>query len=1168
MQWFGKPVVFNRFLGEVNQDDPTNLPVGLAALCEEFDFTRDSGGPTCATVRAGFNTSMQCLDPAAPVTGLLGFLYQPESATDLAFQLPLAFQPTQGSQYENPVGSGSMVKFPQSNFVEPVNPDFDVHAIQASAGNQVYSAYSDLNKPVSGMSTMDPKAKTLNPFGMKPVGFYWQRGLPVLQGEICCPPTPVTGNGHTYQAQNSGTTGVVAPVFPTADGATVNDNGIVWKEQTMVIANRLPPPGPPILSLASGGSIASGLDVYVVITLLNQQGETLPAVPVFITTLSSGTAVDVQLPALASFPRWIQNLPNQYVPTHCQIYAASVTHGQPAPALSQYCLVFPAQLLGTTFPMGSIPTATPPPPSFCSARLTPGQLPTPVVAPAIVSSPAGAVVNPPGPPSLFLTPDASGQLAGETVILALTLLNASGETTLGAYTEITLTANGQFVNVAVLSSYGPSVTGVNVYANTNTIAAPVWKKVNASAVPLGANYQVPTSLAGGSPPVSNTATLPVGSFAVGRDIYVAQTYTNASGETPLGPPSSILNLPADSSVLVNVATPTGNDNQQLFSIATVGIYEADVPTGNAAPPASAFALVGYFQNGQQIFITQTATGPNPPITNTTGTAGNVAADTATGGANGTQGFRYAAFMWINQIETFSGFTQASVVSTIIDEDGWEIGAFNIPTGMPNVVGRAVAFTIADGSQAGPFNWIGLVNLLAPAQNDVYPNQTLIDQVNQGATVILDNVTTQAIFNFTDDFLSSENNVDDRLNIAIPPQGVRADFLPSVNRLVVTGVPGYTNGAWISIADDFESFYADLGFTGVSSGGDRCLGVTDNYKSIPFAMMESGGFSLEANPSNPSTWIPRRRWGGVDPKDWNGPCGYRAWAANGKFIFWVNEAGAWRYNESDPDLMSKEVPKRWAKINWTARQNICVTIDENTHTVRILVPTGASTVPNMEYVLSYIEGWNNPIHFSTFSGREISMDAARRWSFNKTISAYLCARIRRTLPPNGNVYLDGPTFETLPDSSFLVSQLLYASSSLDGTVQARTPGIFSDNGSAIPYAYETMSAGLMQAVCKPEGFNLNAAGQGMLLPSFIASREQVTDEGGEQELIQETDEVVCDPVPLSVKQVAGITRKVAPSVNEFWRTRFAGDMQPGSWVSLKSMTAYMIPWTVGRDSGDR
>ena len=322
-----------------------------------------------------------------------------------------------------------------------------------------------------------------------------------------------------------------------------------------------------------------------------------------------------------------------------------------------------------------------------------------------------------------------------------------------------------------------------------------------------------------------------------------------------------------------MTVPLGEDNVQLYEISSVGIYEADVETGQPAPPASEFSLVGYFQpstqtppspvvlpiihanvniygaitsytiisggsgatvpytlsvtgsgfgavpgyqtivggvltfiapgyggtgysfsafvnasggggaGGGPVIIKATATGPNPPLTNTTGPGGAIVADTATGGANGGQGYRYAACMWINENETFSGFTLASVVNTTIDEDGWEIGVFNVPLGMPNVVGRCIAFSVADSSQAGPFNWIGLVNLQVPSQNVVYPTQTLIDAVEQSATVFLDNTTTQGTFNFTDEYLIAENNVDDRLDVTIPPQGVRVEYLESLQRLV-------------------------------------------------------------------------------------------------------------------------------------------------------------------------------------------------------------------------------------------------------------------------------------------------------------------------------------------------------------------------------------------------
>jgi hypothetical protein len=1111
---------------------------------------------------------MQGTDPGAAVTGLDGFLYSPINATDPFFQMPLIYQPTVGSEYESPVGTGRMVNFPQTNFSEMTSAELEgtlVHAIRAVAGNQVFTAYSDLNVPVSGLSTMDPKAKTLNPFGIKPFGFYWQANLPVLQGEICCPPTPASGNGHTYQAQNSGTTGATAPAFPTGDGATVDDNGIIWQEQTIVIANRLPPPASPVIAAEGAGSgLPANKDVYVVITLVNAQGESLASVPVFATTVLNPSIVAVLIPSLASMMRWIQNLPSQYVPTTANVYAAIVAHGSAAPPLSSYLFINSAALGGgVNIAAAGSGNA---PPTFNSARVTPGQLPTPTTSPDIQRVPAGSLVPPPGAPSLTEVPGAGSTLAGGYYV-TLTLVNAAGQTSIGGISYIVI-ASGSAIQVNLASSYGPSVTGVNVWF-VGAGGGPTTYLANASPEALGSSPQfIALGIATALPP--NTAALPSGGFTAGRDVYVAQTFKNANGETPLGPTANaIINTNANDAVFVQVQTPTGPDNEQLYSITQVGIYEADVPTGSPAPPPSAFALVGYFNNLATPFILDSASGPNPPITNGTGPGGAIAADTTTGGPNGTQGMRYAACMWMNQIETVSGFTLASVVSTIIDEGGWEIGVFNLPIGMPNVIARIVALTVADGVQAGPFNWIGLVDIDVPAQNIVYPQQTLVDQVEQSATVFLDNTTTQGTFNFTDTFLLSANNVDDRLRITIPPQGVRVDYLEGLGRLAISGVPGLNSGVYISLGgEDFESFYGDTSPVPISSAGDRCFGITDRYKGIPFVLMASGGFTLSPNTGDPSSWSPLRRWGGIDQAQQLGPCGFRAWSACGKFIIFAHRTGLYKYDMADPDMMSKEVPKRWAQINWAAAETICVTIDEDTHTVRVLVPTGESTVPNAEYVLSYIEGWNNPIHFSTFSGKEISMDAARRWSFNMSVSAFVCARLARTLPPGGQAFLDGPTFETLPDSSFGISQLLYADSAPDGGVQARTPGVFSDNGGYIDYQYETMSTGMMQAVCKPEGFNLNAAGGGTCIASFIASRAQTTDTGGDPELVDELEELFCDPIPLTARQISGITRKVPPSINEFWRLRFVSNAQPGDWVSLKAVTVYVIPFTSGRDPGDR
>jgi hypothetical protein len=1184
MQWFGKPVPQNRFLGKVDQDDPTNLPMGLASLCRNYDFTRDSGGPTCATKRCGYNTAMQCLDATAPVTGALSFVYSPESSSDPDFQMPLAFQPTEGSQYESPVGTGRMVKFPQTNFTEPQSS----HAIQVSAGNKIFSAYSDLKKPLSMMSTMDPKAKTLNPFGMKPVGWHWAIDTQILANEVCTPSTPTTGNGHTYQAQNAGYTGPEEPTWPTTDpdaqvtatrtaaeGAEVTEvlsaaqiavgyTPVTWKEKTMVIANRLPPLAAPTLTLGSGGTITSGQDVYIVTTLINTAGETLASAASSIETTGDGSSVNVQIPELTDLTDWIQSLSYVYIPTQANVYVAIVNHGAAAPARSTYALYGASVALGTLVNVTTDGAGTTPP-NVCTARVTPGQLPTPTDLPDIQRVPAGSTVNPPGSPGLSLVDGGGTFGAGRTIYIELTLVNSSGETTPGGVSNITTTIANQGVRVSLAANYGATVTSINVYEadvseGSDAPATTSYKLVGNFA--LGSTPIVTTGASGAHPPTENTATLPTGNFPAGRDVYVAMTYTNASGETPLGPGNSIIDTNADDSVEVTVAVPLGPENIKLYSISSVGIYEADVATGDPAPDKSAYSLVGYYQPLAQIFILQAATGSNPPLINSTGPGGAIAMDTLTGGPNGTQGYRYAVFGWINQMETYSGFTESSAVKTDIDEDGWEIGAFNILFGMPNVIGRYIAFCVADGSQAGPFNWIGLVDIQVPTQNDVYPTRTLVDLVNQSATVFLDNTTNQGVFNFTDTYLIAENNVDDRMDIAISPMGARVDYLASVDRLAITGVPGLTSGVWISLEGDYESFYGDDSPVPIVTNGEKCFGVTDRYKGIPFALMEESGFVLSPNTGNPETWKADNRWDGM------GPCGFRAWDANGKMIIFAHRSGLYKYSDSDPDMMQKEIPREWASINWAACETICVKIDEDTHTVQVLAPIGASTVPNVNIVLSYIEGWQGPIHFSTFAGKEISMDAARRWSEND-LAAYVCVRMKRTLPPDGNVYMDGPSWNTLQDSSFGLTQLLFGSSGPDGTIQARTPGIYSDNGSGIRDEYETMSCGLMQAVCKPEGFNLNACGQGTLLASFLASREMESDEGGPVEAQQEMVELAMAPIPLIPQQVTGITRKCeAGIVNEFWRMRFRTDWKPGSWCSLKCVTPYVIPFTMGRDSGDR
>jgi hypothetical protein len=1141
-------------LGFLDADDPTNLPVGLSALVRNCAFDL-----TSVRTRDGIQTTMQGINQK-PITGLIGALYTPQTAEENFFQLPMIFDMAGALQYENPVGSGRMNAFAYDLFTPPAN----AHMIAIQTYNRVFAAFSDLDTPLSGMAVIDPKTKKVWPYGMKPVGWVWQPNTQVLEGEVCTPPVP-GGNGHTYRCVQTGQTGAVAPVFTTAEASVIADDTAIWQEHTAVMANRLPPPPGPALSLGGGGAFGANLDIYVVITLVNTMGETLPSVPKFITTVAAATSVNVPIPPLASFPGWFQQLTAPYIPTSAFVYVAAVPHLDPAPPLSLYeksnGLPTP---LGVTYIVPAPGTGTAPP-VRCTARVTPGQLPAPVVEPPIQRTPAGSVVAPPGAPGLVLDVGAFG--AGRTVYVLLTLTNASGETTPGNPANITTTGAGQGVKVSLAAQYGPTVTGVNIYeADVAAGAAPpaiaTYNLFGSFA--LGASPIITATAGGVAPPVANTAELPAGTFPAGRDVYVLQTYTNKTGETTAGPPSKIIDTNANDSILVTVAVPEDADNNPVFSIGAVGIYEADVATGTPAPPSSAFSLVGYFAAGATPFITGTAEGPNPPIVNTTGPGGAIVADNPNGGINGSQGYRFAAILYMNQFYTVSGFTQASVIQYDVDEDGWELGIFNVPLGPDYVLARLVAFSVADGTNAGPFWYIGNVNLQVPSQNFVYPQTFVSASIPQSATVFQDNETITGTFNFTDEYLDGQNDVTDRLDVIWPYPAVHCAYCPSVDRIFQTGVPGYYSGWWVSLAADPETYYKDLSFISVGSDdGERAWGVVE-YRGTVYGLRERSGMTLSASPANPQQWQATKRWSEV------GPCGPRAFDACGMFMIFVHRSGIYKYEDTTPDLMTKEIPYWWKTINWLYAETICVKIDHEKHEVHILVPVGNSKVPNQEIVLNYLEGWNNPIHFSTYSGREISVDSCRKYSIND-VEGYVCTRWERNItPPEQAPGVPEPSQGSagIPfrDASYYSTQFVYGSSGPDGTVQAVNPGVFSDNGVGIDCIYETVCPQATMALSKIEGFTLNARGNGTLFPYFLAGRTMVT---GQNDLGPIRSNIIaCRPIQLDIMENEGLSRMVPSKVNERWRMRFTNGKIADAWFSLKYLAMYSIPMYSGREESEQ
>lgn len=1013
------PVEYSRFLGLVDEDDPTNLPMGSAALARNCRFSL-----TGVDTRWGIQTAIQGKNQS-PITGLLGCAYTPETSIQTYFQAILLFDFTGSLQIENPTGTGRTA--PIAGGLVP--PPAQSHMIGTQAYNRAWMSWSDLMTPKAFPSVYDLFTKALVPYGMKPLGFGWYAGAKVLAGECCTPSqlqsgvTVAVGNGHLYVCTVAGATGAVQPVWPLTEGGTVVDGTVTWKEQTPVLANRLPAPAIPVLIRVPGaGALPAGRDVYVQLTFVNAQGESIASLSGIVVNTVLNDEIQVAVPTLSSLAGWIQGLPPQYIPTGVQVYAASVATGSPSP----YSTLFQQKsggpyALGTTVNLTAIPSTGINPPTTNSARITGGMIPTPVTEPVITRSSGG------------------------------------------------------------------------------------------------------------------------GAFTAGRDVYVLQTYTNASGETLPGPANSIVDTQASDGVVVDIAGLPG------YAITGIRIYECDVSTGTTFggsefPLFSQFSLVGTFQPGDTTTITGSATGGAPPTSNTTGVAGNIAKDTLTGGANNTQGYRYAAIAFEDNFDTISGIVQAAVIRYDVDEAGWEISIFNLPQG-PNYIKNVItSFAVADGTSAGAFFYI--------------PTAKVSDGISITSTVVANGVSS-ATFNFTDEFLLGSLDITDRLRVIQPQQCVDTYYCASVDRIFQTGVPGFYSGHWVSLAADPESYYGDTGLITVGTDdGERAICVRE-YRGTIYSLRERSGFVISPSTGDPATWSVTNRWTKV------GPCGPRAVDVCGAFLIFVHSSGIYKYEDDKPELVSKELPRWWNTINWKAQQTIWCAIDVEQHEVRMGFPVGGSTVPNITLTLNYEEGWNNPLVYERYSGKEKTIESARKYSVDDIVG-FIGARIYRAVPDQPNPD-EGPVDTEEQTQLQYISQFLIGSSSPDGTIQAISPGVYNDNGAGIDCQYEGIAGQEMMSLAKLQGININARGNGALNVSFIAGANRITDwTPGDP---KPSWLVELRPLQLELIPTKGLSRMAPSRLNERWRPRFTNGAIPDAWFSLKYATVFISKMFQARTAGE-
>ncbi len=415
-----------------------------------------------------------------------------------------------------------------------------------------------------------------------------------------------------------------------------------------------------------------------------------------------------------------------------------------------------------------------------------------------------------------------------------------------------------------------------------------------------------------------------------------------------------------------------------------------------------------------------------------------------------------------------------------------------------------------------------------------------------ATVIADNTTTTAFFNFTDEFLEAETSTDmtDRLRCVLPPAAVDVYYSPSNDRVVLSGVDGYGSGHYISLAADSESYYGDTSPIQVANGnGQRCICARE-FQGTLFSLKERSGFTISPTATDPSTWSVQQRWEGV------GPCGPRAVCVTNEFLFFVHRSGAYAYapSEPQPKLMTKEIPTLWQTINWDYQHLIWCCVDEENKEIRIGIPVGNATVPNQTLTMNYMEGLSGPIHFSQYAGREVAMGAARKWSLDD-IAGSVAVRCERQL----SVPMPRPL------RALRQSQVLIGSSAPDGTVQMIATGIYNDNGSGIACQYETTSTQDLMEVSMLGGVSINALGEGAMTVSVMVARNYVGLAAARSHARSS-----WRPFRLTPENWRGYDGG-ARGQNERFRMRFTNGSIANAWFALKYCSLFTRPLFTARTS---
>lgn len=899
----------------------------------------------------------------------------------------------------------------------------------------------------------------------------------------------------------------------TWNPATATDStGGVWEEWTPNCTNYLPVPTFTGAGHNPGqGSIGPGQDVYIKLAyVIPQTGESGKSLAYVFRNTTISDQIIINVPTM---PRWMAEVdlhPELFNPFRVNIYVAAVTIGDPEPDEADYLLeafeLSPGGINGI-YLVNNIPIASP------------------------KTYPAGAFVSPLGPnaPTQFigqggsrwmiplrkdfngsLSPVDSGapiaiQFPGSdpVAILSMTRImdgGGSGVASISAVvSDVRQLVIGQSVKVTDVSdqTFDGTFPLINVALNVFPQGQVIWTDSdhNTNATATGGKI---ASTFGPAPfvflPVGNTNYLQdiaaftvAGSSSAGPYFYIPE----ADPEVPVV--RNVIQFSIDSSGngFIRVDDGAGIEAGEFATIAgfhdSLTIFNGTIQIGSISGAVITFttipghpgagSLTGVTITTLQVLPTTSPASNQNIIAITRDNAGNVSANVADIG-----GFEPGQVVQAGAVNdtSFNGLKQ--IRGVLIGEDGF----------------------------SGTIQW-----------KDAIQSSGSVNSA--GGTI---SATPDFPVNFLDTDLSSATDVTDQLTAIPPPSCVDIFYSESLRRVVYT--KGNDTAHYFSNTDDPANIQSPDGILGVnSSNGKRTVAFREMLNGELISLKADGGYAIEPNNVAPNLWTATRRW------KKHSPVSARAIALGPDWmLIFSYKTGPYRYYQGEIVWVGKELKGTWGRVNWSARNQIWIEVDDDNKRAFVGLPLDDSTICNYVATLDYFDGWEDPL-VQAFNGDLIPNRLSRRWSLDPYPARY-GKLVDRTLAT--------PIDQRINDTQMLFG----IADQPQIRIRMEVPDTYADDDLGIDGQYQPAFAEAKELdICIWGGLLGRAKGAGGMIITAVALDASMQKASRRLQLLQDTTGVSL-PTPFQGGE------KVE---TDLFTYRFSNGAVPDAWFDLQEMMLF-------------